>query len=40
MSKDLKPKKRIGQASASTKKKVIVWAVILAALAGGAWYAR
>ncbi len=38
-SKDIKPRKRIGQVVASTKKKILIWAVILAVVGGGAWYA-
>ncbi len=39
MSKDLKPKKRIGQVEASTKKKIMMWGVLLAVIGGGAWSA-
>jgi HlyD family secretion protein len=39
MSKDLKPKKRIGQVEASTKKKIIMWVILLAVIGGGGWYA-
>ncbi len=39
MSKDVKPKQRIGQSPSSTKKRVAVWTVILGAAAGGAWAA-
>ncbi len=34
MSKDLKPKQRIGQTAASRRKRVIVWTVLLALFAG------
>lgn len=39
MSKDVKPKQRIGQAPKSIKRRILVWSVIGAAAAGGAWAA-
>lgn len=39
MSKDLKPKQRVGQAPPSRKRKIISWAVLLLALGGGAYAA-
>lgn len=40
MSKDLKPKQRLGQGSGNGRRKAITWALILLALGGGAyaWY--
>ncbi|MDX2149215.1 MAG: efflux RND transporter periplasmic adaptor subunit [Bryobacteraceae bacterium] len=39
MSKDVKPKQRLGQAPGSRRKKIIIWTVLLAAAAGGAYAA-
>ena len=39
MSKDLKPKQRIGQTAGSRRKKVIIWAVLLTAAGGGGYAA-
>ena len=39
MSKDLKPKQRIGQTAASRRKRMIVWTVLLLACAGGGYAA-
>jgi multidrug efflux pump subunit AcrA (membrane-fusion protein) len=38
-SKDLKPKIRIGQGGRSTTRKAVIWGVLLAIAAGGAWAA-
>lgn len=37
MSKDLKPKRRIGQAKASRKKKIAIWTAVVLALASGGY---
>jgi RND family efflux transporter MFP subunit len=39
MSKDVKPKKRLGQGKVSLKKKILIWALVLGVLAGAGWYA-
>jgi multidrug efflux pump subunit AcrA (membrane-fusion protein) len=39
MSKDLKPKQRIGQAPNSVRRRVIVWGALIAVAGGGAWAA-
>ncbi len=39
MSKDLKPRKRIGQSKHVTRNKVILWAVVVAVIAGGVYLA-
>jgi HlyD family secretion protein len=39
MSKDVKPKQRIGQTAASRRRRLIVWAIILLACAGGGYAA-
>lgn len=39
MSKDIKPKQRIGQTAASRRKRVIVWSILLALFAGGGYAA-
>jgi HlyD family secretion protein len=39
MSKNAKPKQRIGQARGSRKKKIVIWTLILAACGGGAYAA-
>src|SRR5262245_55054124 len=39
MSKDLKPKKRIGQGKSSLKKKIIVWGIIAALVGTGVYLA-
>ena len=39
MSKDVKPKQRIGQAPASRRKKIIVWSLLLAVCGGGVYAA-
>lgn len=39
MSKDLKPKQRIGQTAASRRKRMLMWTVIMACCAGGVYAA-
>ena len=39
MSKDLKPKQRIGQAPKSARRRMILWGTLLAAAGAGAWAA-
>ncbi|HBY58757.1 MAG TPA: hypothetical protein DEH78_02975 [Solibacterales bacterium] len=39
MSKDVKPKQRLGQTAGSRRKRIIVWTVLLAAAGGGAYAA-
>lgn len=39
MSKDVKPKKRLGQGKTSAKKKAVIWGLILLVCAGAGWVA-
>ena len=39
MSKDLKPKQRLGQARVSTRKRILVWSLVAAAGIAGAYAA-
>ena len=39
MSKDLKPKQRLGQTPGAKRKRIIIWTVILLACAGGGYAA-
>jgi RND family efflux transporter MFP subunit len=39
MSKDVKPKIRIGQSAASRRKRIIIWSILLLVLAGGGYAA-
>lgn len=38
MSKDLKPKQRLGQGAENPRRRMIVWGVVLAAAAAGGWF--
>lgn len=39
MSKDVKPKQRLGQGRKSVKRRMLVWSIVAVAAAGGAWAA-